>query len=213
MPDYLGCCNSLDANVGRIRDELSKLGLADNTLVIYSSDHACHFKTRDGEYKRTCHDDSARTPLIIAGPGFAGGKVVEDMVSILDLTPTVLAAGGANLPDYLAGRPLQGLVDGSAKDWPLEVFVQISESTCGRAVRTKRWTYCVEAPKGQARFGSCDSDVYHEAFLYDLQADPGQRKNLVASAEHEKVRAELCEVLLRRMAGAGEKPPKILPKV
>ena len=213
MPDYLGCCNSLDANVGRIRDELSKLGLADNTLIIYSSDHACHFKTRDGEYKRTCHDDSARTPLIIAGPGFAGGKVVEDMVSILDLTPTVLAAGGANLPDYLAGRPLQGLVDGSAKDWPLEVFVQISESTCGRAVRTKRWTYCVEAPKGQARFGSCDSDVYHEAFLYDLQADPGQRKNLVASAEHEKVRAELCEVLLRRMAGAGEKPPKILPKV
>ena len=115
--------------------------------------------------------------------------------------------------DYLAGRPLQGLVDGSAKDWPLEVFVQISESTCGRAVRTKRWTYCVEAPKGQARFGSRDSEVYHEAFLYDLQATPGQRKNLVASAEHEKVRAELCEVLLRRMAGAGEKPPKILPKV
>jgi arylsulfatase A-like enzyme len=212
MPDYLGCCNSLDANVGRIRDELSKLGLADNTLVIYSSDHACHFKTRDGEYKRTCHDDSARTPLIIAGPGFTGGEVVEEMVSILDLTPTVLAAGGANLPDYLAGRPLQGLVDGSAKDWPLEVFVQISESTCGRAVRTKRWTYCVEAPKGQARFGSRDSEVYHEAFLYDLQADPGQRKNLVASAEHEKVRAELRETLLRRMAGAGEKPPKILPK-
>ena len=108
--------------------------------------------------------------------------------------------------------PLQGLADGSAKDWPQEVFVQISESGCGRAVRTKRWTYCVEAPKGQARHGTCDSDVYHEAYLYDLQADPHQRNNLAASSDHEKIRAELKETLLRRMAAAGEKPPTILPK-
>jgi arylsulfatase A-like enzyme len=123
-----------------------------------------------------------------------------------------LTAGGANLPDYFAGRPLQGLADGSAKDWPKEVFVQISESACGRAVRTKRWTYCVEAPKGKARHGTCDSDVYHEAFLYDLQADPHQRNNLIGSTDHEKTRVELRETLLRRMAAAGEKPPKILPK-
>jgi uncharacterized sulfatase len=212
MPDYLGCCASLDANVGRIRDELARLGLAESTLVIYTTDHACHFKTRNGEYKRSCHDDSIRTPLIAAGPGFAGGKVVNELVSLLDVTPTVLTAGGANLPDYFAGRPLQGLADGSAKDWPQEVFVQISESACGRAVRTKRWTYCVKAPKGKARHGTCDSDVYHEAFLYDLQADPHQRNNLVSSTDHEKIRAELRETLLRRMAAAGEKPPKILPK-
>lgn len=53
-PDYLGCINSLDHNVGRIRDTLEKLGLAENTLVIYTSDHGSHFKTRNGEYKRTC---------------------------------------------------------------------------------------------------------------------------------------------------------------
>jgi uncharacterized sulfatase len=212
MPDYLGCCNSLDANVGRIRDELAKLGLAESTLVIYTTDHACHFKTRNGEYKRSCHDDSIRTPLIVAGPGFAGGKVVNELVSLLDVTPTVLTAGGANLPDYFAGRPLQGLADGSAKDWPQEVFVQISESACGRAVRTKRWTYCVEAPKGKARHGTCDSDVYHEAYLYDLQADPHQRNNLIGSTDHEKTRVELREILLRRMAAAGEKPPEILLK-
>jgi len=212
LPDYLGCCHSLDANVGRIRDELAKLGLAKDTLVIYTSDHACHFKTRNGEYKRSCHDNSTRTPLIACGPGFAGGKTVEDMVSLLDLTPTILAAGGANLPDYLAGHPLQGLVDGSAKDWPKDVFAQISESICGRAVRTKRWTYCVHAPKGKARYRTRDSEVYQEAFLYDLQADPHQRTNLVDSTEHGKIRAELRELLLRRMAKAGEKPPKILYK-
>lgn len=210
LPDYLGCCHALDANVGRIRAELAKLGLAENTLVIYTDDHGCHFRTRNGEYKRSCHDNSIRTPLIVRGPGFAGGKVVDEMVSLLDLTPTVLAAGGAKLPDHLAGRPLQGLVDGSASNWPEDVFVQISESGCGRAVRTKRWTYCVEAPRGKARYGTCDSEVYKEAFLYDNQADPHQRTNLVDSKAHAEIRAELRESLLRRMTAAGEKLPKIL---
>ena len=212
LPDYLGCCHSLDANVGRIRDELARLGLAEDTLVIYTDDHGCHFRTRNGEYKRSCHDSSIRTPLIACGPGFTGGKVVEDMVSLLDLTPTVLAAGGAKLPDHLAGRPLQGLVDGSAKDWPQDVFVQISESTCGRAVRTKRWTYCAEAPKGKARYGTCDSEVYREQFLYDNQADPHQRTNLVDSAEHAEVRAKLRDMLARQMVAAGEKAPTIMLK-
>jgi len=211
LPDYLGCCASLDANVGRIRDELAELGLADNTLILYTADHGCHFRTRNGEYKRSCHDDSIRTPLIACGPGFAGGKVIDQLVSLVDVTPTILTAGGADLPEYLAGRSLQGLVDGSARDWPREVFVQISESSCGRAVRTARWTYCVEAPKGKARFGCRDSEVYKEAFLYDLRADPCQRHNLIASADHEQARAELRNVLLRRMADAGEKPPEILP--
>jgi arylsulfatase A-like enzyme len=211
MPDYLGCCASLDANVGRIRDELATLGLAGNTLILYTSDHACHFRTRNGEYKRSCHDNSIRTPLIACGPGFEGGKVVEQVVSLVDVTPTVLAAGGVKLPEYLAGGPLQGLVDGSAQDWPEEAFVQISESGCGRAIRTARWTYCVRAPKGKARFGCRDSEVYQEAFLYDLQADPHQKSNLVASPDHAETRAELLKALLRRMAQAGEKPPRILP--
>jgi len=211
MPDYLGCCASVDENVGRIREELDKLGLADNTLVIYTTDHSCHFCTRNGEYKRSCHDDSIRTSLIACGPGFAGGKVVNDLVSIVDVTPTILNAAGAAVPDYFVGRPLQQLANGSAKDWPNEVFVQISESSCGRAVRTKRWTYCVEAPRGKARFGCCDSNVYKEAYLYDLQTDPHQKNNLVASAEHQKTREELRKALLRRMAEAGEKTPTILP--
>jgi uncharacterized sulfatase len=212
MPDYLGCCASFDANVGRIRAELAKLGLAGNTLVLYTADHACHFKTRNGEYKRSCHDDSIRTPLIACGPGFTGGKVVEQIVSLMDLTPTVLAAAGIDSPEGFAGRPLQGLIDGSAKDWPQDVFVQISESSCGRAVRTGRWTYCVEAPKGKARFRTCDSEVYEEAYLYDLQADPHQRKNLASDPGLGATRDELRGILLRYMARAGEMPPQILPK-
>jgi arylsulfatase A-like enzyme len=86
------------------------------------------FRTRNGECKRACHDGCTRIPLIACGPGFRGGKVVEDLVSMIDLPPTLLAAGGIPTPAAMQGRPLQGLVDGTAKDWPKEVFIQISES-------------------------------------------------------------------------------------
>jgi len=208
MPDYLGCCGSLDENVGRLRAELKRLGLTDNTLVIYTTDHACHFRTRNGEYKRSCHDNSIRIPMIACGPGFAGGKVIDEMVSLIDLPPTILSAGGAKLPDYLQGRPLQPLADGGAKDWPKEVFVQISESHVGRAVRTKRWKYSIRAT---GRRGRTRGDKYVEDFLYDLQADPHERKNLVSDPKHAETRAKLAGTLKRYMIAAGEKVPTIKP--
>jgi arylsulfatase A-like enzyme len=207
MPDYLGCCGALDKNVGRLRGELKRLGLDDNTVVIYTTDHACHFRTRNSEYKRSCHDNSIRTPLIACGPGFTGGKVIDDMVSLIDVPPTLLKAGRAKLPDYFQGRPLQTLADGSAKDWPEEIFVQISESHTGRAIRTKKWKYSVRS-KGR-RNASGGSDTYIEDFLYDLQADPHERKNLIADPKHAATRAKLAVTLKRRMSAAGEKSPSI----
>ncbi|MFA5859722.1 MAG: sulfatase-like hydrolase/transferase, partial [Elusimicrobiota bacterium] len=69
-PDYLGCVNSLDSNVGRLRSTLAELGLQENTLIIYTADHGSHFRTRNSEYKRSCHDGCIRIPMIIYGPGF-----------------------------------------------------------------------------------------------------------------------------------------------
>ena len=134
-PDYLGCCNALDANLGRIRDKLDRLGIADNTLIVYTSDHGSHFCTRNGEYKRACEDACTRVPMVLAGPGFAGGKVVEELVSLIDLPPTILTATEQAIPETMQGRPLQALADCTATDWPREVFIQISESQVGRAIR------------------------------------------------------------------------------
>jgi len=211
FPDYLGCCNALDGAVGRIRETLDQLGLADNTLVLYTSDHACHFKTRNSEYKRSCHDDSIRTPLIAYGPGFTGGKVVDELVSLIDMPATVLAAAGIETPDYMRGRPVQGLVDGTARDWPEEVFVQISEDIIGRAVRTKKWKYSVVAPKPADGPQPPSADAYTEHFLYDLENDPNERTNLVRDPAYTDVRAELAAVLKRRMVAVGEKEPTIGP--
>jgi len=205
--DYLGCINSLDTNLGRIREELARLGKTDDTLIVMTSDHGCHFRTRNGEYKRSCHDATIRIPMIACGPGFAGGKVVEDLVSLIDIPPTLLAAGGAVVPPSHRGRPLQEVVDGAPTDWPDDVFLQISESHCGRALRTTRWKYSVRAPDTPAN--AMGSAVYVEDFLYDLQADPHERNNLVSEPSLADVRAELAARLKRRMVAAGESEPEI----
>jgi len=206
-PDYLGCINSLDENLGRLRTELHNLGIADNTLIIYTSDHGSHFRTRNSEYKRSCHDGCARIPMVAYGPGFTGGKTVNELVSLIDIPPTILAAAGASVPDSFRGRPLQQLADGAADDWPDDVFLQISEDHCGRAIRTKRWKYSVRAPDKTGADSS--SDVYVEDFLYDLDADPHERNNLVADPAFAKIRDEMAARLKQRMASAGEDEPII----
>jgi len=209
-PDYLGCCNALDRNLGRLRDELEKLHLADDTLILFTSDHGSHFRTRNAEYKRSCHDACIHIPMVACGPGFAGPGTLGDLVSLIDVPPTILAAAGVQVPRTMRGRALQTLVDGSAPDWPKEVFLQISESHVARAVRTKEWKYSVRAPEGH---GGRDpgSDRYVEDFLYDLQADPHERNNLVADPALAAIRAELAETLKRRMRDAGEDEPIIEP--
>jgi uncharacterized sulfatase len=210
-PDYLGCCHSLDENVGRIRSELARLGQWENTLLVYTSDHGCHFRTRNAEYKRSCHDSCLRIPLLLHGPGFRGGKVVRELVSLIDLPPTIVRVGGVSPPAHMRGRPVQDVVEGTATEWPEEVFAQISESHCGRAIRTKKWKYSVRAPDGAGHPGFRDSELYVEDFLYDLEVDLYERDNLVRDPAYRDVRAELAARLKRRMAEAGEAAPEISP--
>ncbi len=213
FPDYLGCCASLDANLGRVRAELERLGLADNTLLIYTSDHGCHFRTRNSEYKRSCHEASIRVPLIAVGPGFRGGDVIDPLVSLLDLPPTILAACGVQAPPAMRGRQLQTLVNGPCDDWRGNVFIQISESQVGRAIRTARWKYAVSAPSDDPDLGwnLAASDSYREECLYDLQNDLHERDNLVRDPRHVELRRQLARTLQRHMASAGEESARILP--
>ena len=208
--EYLGCCNALDHNLGRLRDALGDLGLADNTLILFTSDHGSHFRTRNAEYKRSCHDACIHIPMVACGPGFEGGKTVDDLVSLIDFPPTILSAAGVRVPRYMRGRPLQPLVDARPDDWPQEVFLQISESHVGRAVRTKKWKYSVRAAEAHG-WRDSGSERYVEDYLYDLQADPHERNNLVAAPALAEVRADLAETLKRRMCEAGEDEPIIAP--
>jgi len=208
-PDYLGCCHSLDANLGRIRAKLDELGMADDTVIIYTSDHGSHFRTRNSEYKRACHEGCIRVPMVVQGPGFRGGQVIDRIASLIDLPQTMLAVGGAEAPDGWQGRPLQEAL-AETSDWPEEAFIQISESQVGRAIRTARWKYSVVAP-GSRGGNDAGASRYVEEFLYDLEADPFEANNLVADPALEAIRADLRKRLIARMVMAGETAPEIVP--
>jgi arylsulfatase A-like enzyme len=209
LPGYYGMVKRLDEALGRLRDALKSLGQEENTVLLYTADHACHFKTRNAEYKRSCHDSSLRVPTAVVGPGFDGGGRVRELTSLIDLPPTLLDAAGLPVPD-MRGRSVLPLTRGERDGWPDEVFAQISESQVGRCVRTRRWKYSVSAPDKNG-WKDAGSDRYVEEFLYDLDADPWELTNLVAHESHAETRAVLRERLIRRMVVAGEPEPTVEP--
>jgi len=202
---YYGMVKRLDEAYGRLHDALKSLHIDEDTIVLFTSDHGCHFKTRNGEYKRSCHESSIRVPTVFTGPGFRGGGQIQDLVSLIDLPPTLLDAAGLDVPTPMQGRSIMPLLSGSAAEWPEEVFVQISEAQTGRAVRTARWKYGVDAP-GEKGPGS---SVYTEQYLYDLQADPYELNNLIGLKSHIGVAEVMSDRLVKRMREVGEKTPQI----
>ena len=208
-PDYISAINRLDYNVGKLVAKLKQQGIYEDTIIIYTSDHGCHFKTRNMEYKRSCHESSIHTPLIIKGGGFEGGKRDNRLVSLIDLPPTMLSMAGIKTPPNFKGYDLTKETDDPETRRKC-VFMQISESQCGRAVRTDRFMYSVKDlnPTGYLHE---NSKVYIEDYLYDLKKDPIEKHNLVKDPKYAHVRRELKYLLLEEIRKAGEEAPVIFP--
>ncbi len=218
---YFGMVKRLDEAFGRLMDSLISMGIDDETIVLFTSDHGCHFKTRNSEYKRSCHESSIRVPTVLYGPGFTGGGRVEELVSLVDLPPTLLDAAGIEVPDHMEGSSMvpllrsgvpdrrAGVAGDPRSDASEDVFIQISEAQVGRAVRTHRWKYGVDAPD---RDGSRDSDAgkYVEQYLYDLYSDPYELVNLAGLESHRRVSDILKERLLNRIEVVEHKRPEIV---
>jgi arylsulfatase A-like enzyme len=178
--------------------------------VLFTSDHGCHFKTRNQEYKRSRHEASVRVPAALQGPGFDSGGQIRQLTSTIDLAPTLLDAAGIDVPALMQGRSVLPLVNKSATNWPDEVLIQISEAQVARAIRTARWKYGVGAPQ---RDGWDDSGSYRyvEEYLYDLLSDPYELANLAGFESHQRIAGELREQLIAAMVAAGEAAPVIEP--
>lgn len=224
--DYLGCCNSLDYNVGRLIDTLKEEGVYDDTVIIYTSDHGNHFRTREGEYKRQCFDSCLRVPMIIRGPGFRGGKTLTEPVSLINLPPTIVEMAGLEIPKTMVEDPLSKLMSG--EEWSESVFYQLSEAECARGLRTKRWKYCVHAPHKQPVLRMAEafdakqyhtmlldavpsSDSYVEQYLFDVTNDPIEEHNLIDDPAYDDLKAKFREMLIAHMVRAEEEAPVIHP--
>ena len=215
-PDYLGQCASLDENLGKLVSKLKEKGLYDNTVILYASDHGSHFKTRNrdahlngyDDYKRSCHDGCLHVPLVICGGPFKGGKEITDLVSTESIPKTLLALAGVDVGDKMIGENLLDVVEKKNHNRVNEVYAQISESRCGRCIRTADYMYSVYAP-GVNGGEAAASDVYADDFLYDMQKDPWQLNNVVADPAYAAVKAELRERLLNWIQHAEGSRPTI----
>ena len=202
-PDYIAAINALDKNVGRLISSLKEKGIYDNTVIVYTSDHGCHFKTRNSEYKRSCHDSCVHTPLVFGGGAVAKSEIKDCLVSLIDLPPTLLSLADIPVPENYAGNILP--VNGDGGDERDCVFIQISESQIGRAVRTKEWKYSARAV-GSGEMGH-SAVHYFDDFLYDLKNDPHEKINLVNNSKYRETLLSMRALLSREMVNAGEKKP------
>ena len=180
------------------------------TVVRTYIDRALSAKTDSRpQFQQMIHDSATHTPLIIKGGGFDGGKAENRLTSLIDLPPTFLSLAGIPIPPSYMGKDLCQMQQTTQ---PLHdcVFMQISESQCGRAIRTDRFKYAVRtlAPTGYLKY---NAGVYFEDYLYDLEKDPIERCNLIRDPRYSHIRQEMKYLLLREMKKAGEAAPVILP--
>jgi arylsulfatase A-like enzyme len=191
---YYGMVKRLDEAFGRLMDALKSLDMLEDTIVMFTSDHACHFKTRNNEYKRSCHESAVRIPTMITGPGFMAGGQVRALFSTIDVAPTLIDAAGLEVPKEMSGSSIMPVIRDHRAPWRDDVFFQISETETGRALRTHRWKYGVASAydRDEPR-----SDVYRESYLYDLDNDPYEMVNLVGLTSFRQVADDLKARLLR----------------
>lgn len=189
---YLACVTYVDAQAGRILDAVKRLGLADNTIVIFTSDHGWHLGEHGLWHKRSLFEESARVPLIIAAPGRqARGRRAAGLVELLDLYPTLCDLCGLPAPDSLQGRSLRAMLDDAAATIHDAAFTQARRGAnaehWGRTVRTVRWR-CTEWDEG------C-----HGLELYDHDADPQEYTNLADDPRHAGTLKELRALLAKHL--------------
>lgn len=176
---YYAAVSNLDYNVGRIVAALDELGIRENTILVYYSDHGDHFLYRDGlTAKFTCHEDSIRVPFIISGPGIIpAGLELDEFVGLEDLMPTVLEWASLPVPDYLHGRSLVPLLAGQAGNtagWRESYYVQNRlkrDNVMQRAIRTEQWKLILSESRSMRGYGQ-------DGYLYNLESDPEEEINL-----------------------------------
>lgn len=216
-PDYLGQVNSLDQNLQKLVDKLQEEGLYENTVIIFASDHGSHFLTRNkdshlngyDDYKRSCHDAAMHVPLVISGGAVKEAKVVKDIVSTASLPKTFLALAGVQVGDAMIGENLIDVAEKKLPERRNEAFAQISESRCGRCVRTDEYLYAVYAP-GINGGEAASADVYADDFLYDILKDPHQLNNVVTNKAYHEVKMEMRKKLLIWIKEAEGAEPTII---
>jgi arylsulfatase A-like enzyme len=194
-----GLISRMDLAVGHIISALRRLGLDDNTIVIWASDHGSFLGAHGLRGKWLMYEESIRIPLIIRDPRQGAGgrrRRVEQMALNIDLAPTMLDFAGVPIPERVQGKSLAPIVCGSdqrlRENWYYEHFYEHQGNIRPtEGVRTRKWKY-VRFPK--------ENPVYEQ--LFDLSKDPYELKDLARDADHEAILRRLgrrCDAYRREL--------------
>ena len=198
---YYASISFLDANVGKLLDALQRLGLADNTIVVFISDHGYQLGEHGQWMKQTLFERSARAPLIIAAPHVPStGRSTARIVEFLDLYPTLAELTSLRSPDSLHGRSLVPLLRNPGANWDRAALTQVRRGPAesaymGYSIRTEKWRY-TEWEGGK-----------RGVELYDESADPNELNNLAADPRHASLAADMRERLQRAIKQGSEPAP------
>jgi Arylsulfatase A and related enzymes len=214
MAAFHASARVLDDAIGAVFSALDASGLAENTLVICTTDHGIPFPGM----KCNLTDHGTGVMLMLRGPGgFTGGKVVDAMVSHLDLYPTICDLAGVDHPSWLQGKSLLPLIRGEQQELHEQLFAEVTYHAAyepKRAVRTKRWKYIRNfGDRRNPVLPNCDDglskDVWLESGwkqrivdreqLYDLTFDPNETRNMAGDASSAAVLEDMRARLNRWM--------------
>jgi len=196
---YYASVSYMDSQAGRLLDELERLNLVDNTIVVFASDHGYHLGEHTMWQKMSLMEESIRVPLIVAAPGRAArGARCNRLVELADVYPTVAALAGLEPPSSVQGMSFAALLDNP--DAPFarkDVFVDVGRGFC---LRTDKWAYMEYSGGKKGEPGSAG------AMLYNMEADPKQFTNLSGKPEVAEVEAALRRRLHARIEAAKKGP-------
>lgn len=202
MKKYLRCVKGIDDNLKRILDYLDESGLAENTLVIYTSDQGV-FLGEHGLYdKRIMYEEALRMPFLVRWPGVVKpGTTSDGMILNVDFAPTIMAAAGLEVPSDMQGRRFLPLFKGNIpSDWRKSMYYRYyyshfeTESHYGVRTYQHKLIYF---------------DRINQWELYDLEKDPHEMNNVYDDPEYKQVVKELKQELKRRQTELGDDPADI----
>ncbi len=188
---YAACITYVDAQVGRVLDELDRLGLRDNTIVVLWGDHGWHLGENHIWGKATNFELSTRAPLIVSDPRMkAAGKKTAALVEFVDIYPTLCELADLPLPDFLEGTSFAPLLNNPAQEWKSAAFSQYpNQSHMGRSIRTDRYRFTRWTKNEKP-------EIVGGLELYDHLNDPQENVNIANLPEN----AELVKQLTKQLA-------------
>lgn len=202
--DYLRCIASVDDNIGRVLDHLDRSGLANDTIVVYTSDQGFFLGEHGWFDKRFMYEEALRIPLIIRYPEVLDPGIAGSMVQNLDLAPTFLDLAGAPVPADMQGRSMRQVASGHPPaDWRTAIYYHYYEYPGVHAVRRH---YGIRTDRYKLMHFYGDIDAWE---LYDLATDPRELRNLYADPAY----AGLVDTLKLRLAAMRKECSDTIPPI